>query len=76
MSHYYLFEMLYAIEQKQQDEAVLNLMRNGWKNQVESEWQTTWEELEKRGGSKVYIHGMHPGYFLTGFVLGGGQTRT
>jgi len=70
MSHYYLFEMLYAIEQKQQDEEVLNLMRTGWKNQVESEWQTTWEELEKGGGSKVHIYGMHPGYFLTAFVLG------
>ncbi len=55
---------------KQQDEAVLNLMRIGWKNQVESEWQTTWEELEKGGGSKVHIYGMHPGYFLTAFVLG------
>jgi hypothetical protein len=62
--------MLYAIEQKQQDEAVLNLMRTGWKNQVESEWQTTWEELGKGGGSKVHIYGMHPGYFLTAFVLG------
>jgi alpha-L-rhamnosidase len=70
MSHYYLFHMLYAMEEKQQDEAVVGLMRTGWKNQVESEWQTTWEGLEKGGGSKVHIYGMHPGYFLTAFVLG------
>jgi alpha-L-rhamnosidase len=70
MSHYYLFHMLYAMEDKQQDEAILGLMRTGWRNQVESEWHTTWEGLEKDGGSRVHIYGMNPGYFLTAFVLG------
>jgi hypothetical protein len=70
MSHYYLFQILYSMGDKQQDEAVLTLMRTGWKNQVDSEWQTTWEELENGGGSKIHIYGMHPGYFLTAFVLG------
>ncbi len=70
MSHYYLFRMLYAMEDQQQDSGVLKLMRTGWKNQVDSEWQTTWEDLEKSGGSKVHIYGMHPGYFLTAYVLG------
>jgi alpha-L-rhamnosidase len=70
MSHYYLFQMLYAMEDEQRDKQTLELMRVGWENQVDSEWQTTWEELEKGGGSKVHIYGMHPGYFLTAFVLG------
>jgi alpha-L-rhamnosidase len=70
MSHYYLFQMLYGMEDKTQDEMVLQRMRSQWKNQVDSEWQTSWEELENGGGSKVHIYGLHPGYFLTAFVLG------
>ena len=31
---------------------------------------TSWEELEDGGGSKAHIYGMHPGYFLTAYVLG------
>ena len=69
MSYYYLFQMLYSMgEQEERD--VLSLMKTGWHNQVESEWQTTWEGLKQSGGSKVHIYGMHPGYFLTAFVLG------
>ena len=70
MSHYYLFRMLYEMEEEQQEAEVLQLMRLGWKMQVDSEWQTTWEELEESGGSKIHIYGMHPGYFLTAYVLG------
>jgi alpha-L-rhamnosidase len=70
MSHYYLFRMLYEMEDAEQDARVLQLMKTGWKNQVDSEWQTTWEDLEESEGSKVHIYGMHPGYFLTAFVLG------
>jgi hypothetical protein len=70
MSYYYLFRMMYEMEEEQQDAEVLELMRAGWKNQVESEWQTSWEDLEKGGGSKVHVYGMHPGYFLTAYVLG------
>ena len=70
MSHYYLFRMMYEMEDEQQEDAVLKLMRTGWKNQVDSEWQTSWEGLENGGGSKVHVYGMHPGYFLTAYVLG------
>jgi alpha-L-rhamnosidase len=70
MSHYYLFRMMYEMEEEQQDAEVLKLMRAGWKNQVESEWQTAWEDLRKNSGSKVHVYGMHPGYFLTAYVLG------
>jgi hypothetical protein len=70
MSHYYLFDMLYVMGDERQDQEVLKRMRAGWKLQVESEWQTSWEELEDGGGSKAHIYGMHPGYFLTAYVLG------
>ncbi len=69
MSYYYFFRMLYAMEEQQESD-VLRFMKTGWKNQVDSEWQTTWEGLGKSGGSKIHIYGMHPGYFLTAFVLG------
>jgi hypothetical protein len=70
MSHYYLFQMMYAMEEAQLDAEILRLMRAGWKNQVESEWQTTWEGLDKDTGSRIHIYSMHPGYFLTAYVLG------
>jgi hypothetical protein len=70
MAHYYFFQMLYGMEDKTQDEMVVQRMRSQWKNQVDAEWQTSWEELENGGGSKAHIYGMHPGYFLTAFVLG------
>jgi hypothetical protein len=70
MSHYYLFHALYAMGEPQQDQLVLERMRTGWKPQVESPWQTTWEDLPDKGGSKAHMYGMVPGYFLTAHVLG------
>ncbi len=70
MSYYYLFSMLYAMKDTQQELQVLKLMKVAWKNQVDSDWQTTWEELEDGGGSKIHIYGIHPAYFLTSYVLG------
>lgn len=35
MSHYYFFQMLYRMEDKTQDEMVVQRMRSQWKNQVE-----------------------------------------
>src|ERR1035438_1696833 len=43
MSHYYLFDALYRMHEESRDEEVLEHMRNGWKSQVDSEWQTAWE---------------------------------
>ena len=70
MSHNFLFKTLYAMDEEHKDVRVLDLMRSGWKNQVESPWQTVWEDLPDRGGSKVHIYGMVPGYFLSAYVLG------
>jgi hypothetical protein len=70
MSHYYLFDALYRMQEGAQDREVLGRMRAGWKGQVDSPWQTTWESLNDTGGSKAHIYGMVPGYFLTAFVLG------
>jgi alpha-L-rhamnosidase len=69
MSYFYLFQMLYAMEDTQQDLQVLKLMKVAWKKQIQSEWQTSWEEFEE-GGSKIHIYGIHPAYFLTSKVLG------
>jgi hypothetical protein len=68
MSHYFLFDLLYCMQQQDHDREVLERIRAGWKHQVDSPWQTTWEDLH--GGSKAHIYGMVPGYFLTAFVLG------
>jgi len=70
MSHYYLFHALYAMGEPQQDQLVLDSMRAGWRPQVESQWQTTWEDLPDNGGSKAHMYGIVPGYFLTAHVLG------
>ncbi len=69
MSHYYLFQMLYAMDSEAQDSQALDILRHKWRNQVDSEWQTTWENLNG-DGSKIHIYGMHPAAFLSSYVLG------
>jgi hypothetical protein len=76
MSHYYLFDALYRMHEESRDEEVLEHMRNGWKSQVDSEWQTAWEDLSDTGGSKVHMYGIVPGSFLTCFVLGARRLGT
>lgn len=68
MSHYYLYHMLYRMQDQVRDEDVLRTMASAWKEQIESPWQTTWEDLH--GGSKAHIYGILPGFFLTAYVLG------
>jgi alpha-L-rhamnosidase len=70
MSHYYFFCALYEMQTPEYDSAVLQQMRTAWKSQVASPWQTSWEDLEDHGGSKIHTYGMVPGYFLTAYVLG------
>jgi hypothetical protein len=70
MSHYYLFRMLYEMEEPEQDGQVLRLIRSGWKKQVESPWQTSWEDLESDGSSKIHMYGIVPGSFLSEYALG------
>jgi len=70
MSHYYLFHALYAMEAQKQDQVVLERMRAGWTPQVESPWQTAWEDLPDNGSSKAHMYGIAPGAFLTTHVLG------
>jgi alpha-L-rhamnosidase len=76
MSHYYLFDALYRMHEESRDEEVLEHMRDGWKSQVDSEWQTAWEDLSDTGGSKVHMYGIVPGSFLTCFVLGARRLGT
>lgn len=72
MSYFYLWKVLYRADRPELDVQVLQQMREKWKPQVESPWQTTWEMLggPEGHGSKVHIYGMTPGYFLSAFVLG------
>ena len=68
MSLYYLFHALYRMQTEAQDREVIARIKTGWKDQVDSPWQTAWEGLH--GGSKVHMYGIVPGYFLTAFILG------
>lgn len=68
MLHYYLFKQLYALDTPSKDSLILDYLREAWKPMVESPWQCAWEGFS--GGSKAHIYGMHPGYFLSAFVLG------
>ncbi len=69
MSHYYLFDALYKMQKPEMDAAVISRIRTSWKAQIESPWQTTWEDL-RGAGSKVHLYGTIPGAFLTAYVLG------
>jgi hypothetical protein len=70
MSHYYLFDALYRMQEEDRDKEAIERIRAGWKKQVDSQWQTAWEDLSETGGSKVHMYGIVPGYFLTSYVLG------
>ena len=70
MSHYYLFDAFYRMHEEDRDKEVLEHMKTSWKNQVDSMWQTAWEDLSDTGGSKVHMYGIVPGSFLTCFLLG------
>lgn len=49
MSHYYLFQMMYGMEDDEADRNVLEMIRTAWKSPVNSSWQTTWESLADGG---------------------------
>ena len=68
MTYYYLAKQLYAMDQSDSDQRVLNLLRKKWIKMVESPWQCSWEDFG--GGSKAHIYGMYPGYLLSAYVLG------
>lgn len=70
MSHYYLFNVMYSTNSSELDLDVLGIIREKWLPQVESPWQTTWETLSPKRGSKVHIYGILPAYFLSSYVLG------
>jgi alpha-L-rhamnosidase len=66
--YYYYWKQLYAANQPQLDQRVLDIMRKKWKAMANGSWQTTWEEFQ--GGSQAHCYGMFPGYFLSAYVLG------
>ena len=68
MLYYYLAKQLYDLDEPVRDQQVLDLFRTKWQAMLASPWQCSWEGFG--GGSKAHIYGMHPGYFLSAFVLG------
>jgi hypothetical protein len=58
------------MQEEDRDKEVIEDIRAGWQKQVDSPWQTVWEDLSETGGSKVHMYGIVPGYFLTSYVLG------
>ena len=69
MTCHFLFKALYALEEPTCDIRVLDLMRNKWRKMLESDWGTTWEDLDG-AGSKVHVYGIVPAWFLSAYVLG------
>lgn len=70
MSYYYLFQMIYDMDDENLETEALTLIKRNWKEQVDSNWQTTWEGFHGDKMSKFHVYCMHPGYFLTAYVLG------
>ena len=68
MTYYYLAKQLYALDQTQYDQRVLDIFRGKWAGMAASPWQCSWEEFG--GGSHAHIYGMFPGYLMSAYVLG------
>lgn len=68
MTFYYLFNQMYRADDPAYDREILQTMRTKWKQMVDWEWETSWEEFD--GGSKAHIYGMFPAYHLSSYVLG------
>lgn len=69
MTYYYSFKQMYAENQSQTDEKILDMIRQRWKPMLDYDWQTSWEHYFEEG-SKVHIYGIFPAYFLSAYVLG------
>ena len=69
MTFYYLFKQLYAQQDAQKDQEVLDALRKKWRGMAETGSKTSWESFEK-GWSHAHIYGSFAGYFLSAFVLG------
>jgi hypothetical protein len=69
MANYYYFKILYGLDEQRCDQIVLDRIRRGWKEMVESPWQTTWE-MTGGEGSKMHCYGIVPGCILSTYVLG------
>ncbi len=68
MLYYYLYKLLFASDTPERDKQVLDGFRTLWKEMVADPRDCSWEDLN--GGSHAHIYGMHPGYFLSAYVLG------
>jgi hypothetical protein len=71
MSYYFLYNFWYSQHTDHYDAQVLNSLRTAFVEFATDPSQTTWEFLNySAGDSKCHVYGMHPGYYLTAYVLG------
>ena len=68
MFYYYYWKQLYAADQPDLDEHILDTMRQKWKFMANFPWQTSFEDFHV--GSRAHCYGLFPGYFLSAYVLG------
>lgn len=69
MTYYYSFKQMYAENNKETDEKILDMIRERWKPILGYDWKTSWEHYFEEG-SKVHVYGIFPAYFLGAYVLG------
>jgi alpha-L-rhamnosidase len=69
MLSYYQDKLLYASDSETLDKQVLDDFRTNWQKMASAPRVCSWEDLDGRG-SHAHIYGMHPGYFLSAYVLG------
>ena len=71
MSYYFLYNFWYGQHTDHYDAQVLKSLRNAFVEFTTDPSQTTWEFLNySPGDSKCHVYGIHPGYYLTAYVLG------
>ena len=76
MQYYYFWKQRYAANDPAQDAAVLATMRREWRDQAESPYESTFEELHTTEASRTHVYGMFPAYFLSSYVLGVRRSET
>lgn len=69
MTYYYSFKQMYAENNNNTDEKILDMIRERWKPMLDYDWQTSWEHYFEEG-SKVHVYSIFPAYFFSSYVLG------
>jgi len=73
MANHYFFNLLASLDRPEDDQIILDRIRQGWRGMVDSPWQTSWEMMSTGKGSRgshCHCYGIVPGYTLSTYVLG------